>query len=194
MSVLRSCTTRQRSAGSSAARRPATRHNAPPLTSSSPQFCWAAAAELHAAEPRLAAAGYTLRIISVGQPAAARKFAAALTPPLPESLLFMDPDRAVYAALGLYSDMSRLFFSPATPAAVAARGPEGMAAMQKANTNYLRAGLPTPKLADTTQQGGLVVIDSSGAVSYAWRDAGTGDHAPISAVLATVEADKRASA
>ena len=129
----------------------------------------------------------------MGQPPAARKFAAALTPPLPETLLFMDPDRAVYSALGLYSDASRLFFSPATPAAMAARGADGLASLQKANTNYLRAGLPSPKLADTTQQGGLVVIDSKGSVSYAWRDAGTGDIAPISAVLAIVEADKKSA-
>ena len=57
--------------------------------------------------------------------------------------------------------------------------------------NYLSAQQSAPKAADAMQQGGLFVINSTGAVSYAWRDAGTGDYAPTEDVLAAVVADRQ---
>ena len=95
----------------------------------------------------------------------------------------------MYKALGLYSDLGRLFFSPSTPAALTRRGAAGAETLKSANANYFSAGLSAPKPADTTQQGGCLVVNSAGLVSYAWRDAGTGDFAPTESVLSAVMAD-----
>lgn len=133
--------------------------------------------------PRLAAAGFTLAIVGVGSPEGARTFAARLTPPLPVEVLFVDPGREVYRALGLYSGLARTFFNPATPKAIQARGLEGVKAAAK---NYT---MIAPKQSDDAlQQGGLLVVDAQGNVAYAWRDEGTGDHAPVAQVLAAVAA------
>ena len=64
-----------------------------------------------------------------------------------------------------------------------ARGLEGVKAAAK---NYT---MIAPKQSDDAlQQGGLLVVDAQGNVAYAWRDEGTGDHAPVAQVLAAVAA------
>ena len=143
-----------------------------------PRSCWEQAAALAAQKPALDAAGFRLVILGVGTPASGRKFASALTPPLDESLLFVDPERRTYAALGLYSGLARTFANAATPKALAARGLDGVKAAAK---NY--AMIAPPKPDDALQQGGLLVVDGA-AVRYAWRDEGTADHAPVGDVLA----------
>lgn len=119
-----------------------------------------------------------MAIIGVGTPESGRKFASLLNPPLPTDVLYVDPPREVYAALGLYSGLSRTFLNAATPRAIQARG---MDALKEATKNYTM--IPPPKWDDALQQGGLMVIAPNGEVAYAWRDEGTADHAPIQAVL-----------
>ena len=145
---------------------------------------WAAAAELQLARPVLDAAGARLVVISVATPAGGRQFCAKLTPPLPEANMFCDPNREVYSALGLYKGVARTFFTKATPEAINRRG---LDSIKLAATNYTM--IPPPQPADSLQQGGLLVVDG-GRTLYAWRDEGTGDHAPIEAVL---EACRRAA-
>ncbi len=120
--------------------------------------------------------------MSVGTPESARKFAALLSPPIPPSLVFVDPARALYAALGLYSGLGRTFANAATPRALRERGLDGIKAAAK---NYTM--LAPPKADDALQQGGLLVVDGP-RVLYAWRDEGTADHAPVADVLAAVAA------
>lgn len=109
--------------------------------------------------------------------------ASRLTPPLPASLLYLDPTRALYDSLGLYKGAARTFANPATPAALSARGWAGLAAVRDANANY-RPIEPVPGAAfeTYTQQGGVLAVDG-GDVVYAWRDGGTADHAPIGDVM-----------
>ena len=118
-------------------------------------------------------------VVGVGTPESGRKFSGLLNPPLPAELLYVDPERQVYSALGLYSGVGPTFLSPATPAALKARG---MDAVKEATKNYTM--IAPPKFDDALQQGGLIVVGPSGEVAYAWRDAGTADHAPVDAVLA----------
>ena len=118
----------------------------------------------------------------MGTPESGRKFCAALTPPLPEDVLFVDPSRELYEALGLYKGIARTFFNKATPAAIQARGLDGLKA---ATANYTMIAPPRPD--DALQQGGLLVVDGE-RVMYAWRDEGTGDHAPLAEVLAACRA------
>jgi hypothetical protein len=135
------------------------------------------AAALQRERPALTAAGYRLVILGVGVPESGRKFCAALTPPLAEELLFVDPECGVYAALGLYKGLARTFLNKATPAALKARGLDGV---KEAAKNYTM--IPPPKPEDALQQGGLLVVDGP-RVLYAWRDEGTADHAPVGEVL-----------
>jgi hypothetical protein len=116
--------------------------------------------------------------LGVGKPESGRKFCAALTPPLAEELLFVDPACGVYAALGLYKGLARTFLNKATPAALQARGLDGLKAAAK---NY--SMIAPSKAEDALQQGGLLVVDGA-RVLYAWRDEGTADHAPVEEVLA----------
>ncbi len=129
----------------------------------------------------MAAAGFKLVILGVGTPEGGRKFAGLLNPPLPVDVLYVDPERVVYRTLGLYSGLARTFFNAATPKAIQATG---LDAVKEAAKNYTM--IPPPKPDDALQQGGLIVVDGAGAVSFAWRDEGTADHAPIAAVLAAV--------
>jgi hypothetical protein len=147
------------------------------LTRRSPAPTQEQAAALQRARPALDAAGFRLVIIGVGTPASGRTFCAKLTPSLAETSLFVDPSREVYETLGLYKGLARTFLNKATPAAISARGTDGL---KEAAKNYTM--IPPPKGEDALQQGGLLVLDGA-SVLFAWRDEGTADHAPIDAVL-----------
>ena len=145
-------------------------------------MCWENSATLFSHKAALDAAGFRLVIVGVGLPASAKKFARLLTPPLPEEVLFVDPSRASYEALGLYKGMARTFLNAATPKALQARG---LDALKAATKNYEM--IPPPKADDALQQGGLLVLNGAD-VLYAWRDEGTADHAPVSQILAACAA------
>lgn len=126
--------------------------------------------------------GFDLRIIGVGTAEGGRKFAGLLNPPLPVDLLYVDPQRELYQALGLYHGYARTFFNKATPLAIQKRG---LDAVKEAAKNYTL--IPPPNgMDDGIQQGGLLVVGPLGEIAYAWRDEGTADHAPIEAVMAAV--------
>jgi len=127
--------------------------------------------------------GFRLVVLGVGTPASGRLFCSRLTPALPEASMFVDPQRRVYAALGLYSGFGRTFLQPETGRAVTAPGFGD--ALRAATKNYTMVAPPKPD--DALQQGGLLVLDGE-KVLYAWRDAGTADHAPLGDVLAAVAA------
>jgi hypothetical protein len=137
--------------------------------------------ELHAQLPKLQADGFNLVVISIGTVEKGKLFAGLLSPPFPESMLYLDASREVYAALGLYNGIARTFFNPATPKAIAAKG---LDLVREAAKNYT---LIAPSATDDAlQQGGLLVVGPTGNVTYAWRDEGTADGAPIEAVMAAV--------
>ncbi len=97
-------------------------------------------------------------------------------------MLFVDPSRASYEALGLYKGMMRTFANAATPKAIQERGLDSLKAATK---NYTM--IPPPKADDALQQGGLLVVNGKD-VLYAWRDEGTADHAPVAQILAACAA------
>ena len=123
-----------------------------------------------------------MAIVGVGLPASAKKFARLLNPPLSEDVIFVDPTRQSYEALGLYKGLARTFLNAATPKAIQERG---LDALKAATKNYEM--IPPPKPDDALQQGGLLVVNGA-QVLYAWRDEGTADHAPIAQILAACAA------
>lgn len=120
-------------------------------------------------------------VVSIGTVENGRRFASLLNPPLPQELLYLDPSRETYTALGLYHGVGRTFFNPATPKAIAAKG---LDSVREATKNYTLIA-PTV-MDDSLQQGGLLVVGPTGDVTYAWRDEGTADGAPIGEVMAAV--------
>ena len=139
--------------------------------------------DLHAQLPKLQEDGFNLVVISIGTVEKGKLFASLLNPPLPESLLYLDGSREVYTALGLYHGIARTFFNPATPKAIVAKG---LDAVREATKNYTM--IVPPVADDSLQQGGLLVVGPTGSVTYAWRDEGTADGAPIAEVMAAVRA------
>ncbi|RVX23356.1 hypothetical protein CK203_000730 [Vitis vinifera] len=92
--------------------------------------------------------------------------------PFPMDCLYADPDRKAYDVLGLYYGLSRTLFSPAS-AKVFSR----FESLQKALKNYTLEGTPDDK-SGVLQQGGMFVFKGK-QLLYAWKDEGTGDHAPL---------------
>lgn len=119
-------------------------------------------------------------VIGAGTPSSGKTFCEKC--PFPEESLFVDPERKVYAALQLYEGLSRTFFDPSTPAALQKRGLDGL---REGAKNYTM--IPPINMESALQQGGVFVFDGS-RVLYAWRDGGTGDHAPLEDILGALPA------
>ena len=94
--------------------------------------------------------------------------------PFPLDSLYADPERKAYNLLGLYYGIGRTFFNPAS-AKVLSRS--RFEALRKAVQNYTIEATPDDR-ASVLQQGGMFVFKGK-ELLYAWKDEGTGDHAPL---------------
>lgn len=112
--------------------------------------------------------------VGVGTSDKARILADQL--PFPSDSLYADPERKAYDVLGLYHGLGRTLFSPAS-AKIYSR----LDSIKEATKNYMLKGTPTD-LTGVMQQGGMFVFRGK-ELLYAWRDEGTGDHAPLDDVL-----------
>ncbi|KAJ0041194.1 hypothetical protein Pint_27846 [Pistacia integerrima] len=92
--------------------------------------------------------------------------------PFPMDCLYADPDCKAYNLLGLYYGIGRTFFNPKSVKVLSRFG-----ALQKAVKNYTIEATPDDKRG-VLQQGGMFVFKGKDLL-YAWRDEGTGDHAPF---------------
>ncbi|KAI4998165.1 hypothetical protein ZWY2020_053507 [Hordeum vulgare] len=136
--------------------------------------CWELASDLKKSMPKFESAGAKLIGIGVGTSDKARILADGL--PFPVDSLYADPERKAYDVLGLYHGLGRTLFSPAS-AKIYSR----LDSIKEATKNYTLKGTPAD-LTGVMQQGGMFVFKGKQLV-YAWRDEGTGDHAPLDDVL-----------
>ncbi|KAL6636982.1 hypothetical protein ACP70R_024554 [Stipagrostis hirtigluma subsp. patula] len=136
--------------------------------------CWELASILKDSMAKFDTVGAKLIAIGVGTPDKARILADRL--PFPLDSLYADPERKAYDVLGLYHGLGRTLFSPAS-AKIYSR----LDYIKKATKNYTLEGTPAD-LSGVLQQGGMFVFRGKELV-YAWRDEGTGDHAPLDDVL-----------
>jgi peroxiredoxin len=137
-------------------------------------FCsWELASELKEAKPKFDAAGVKLIAVGVGTPDKARVLAERL--PFPLDTLYADPERKAYDILGLYFGIRRTFFNSAN------RNLWSRFQSTKKETNYTITATPDDK-SGVLQQGGMLVFKGKQLV-YAWKDEGTGDHAPLDDVF-----------
>ncbi|KAK3149468.1 hypothetical protein QOZ80_3AG0217770 [Eleusine coracana subsp. coracana] len=136
--------------------------------------CWELASVLKESMEKFDSAGAKLIAIGVGTPDKARILADRL--PFPMQSLYADPERKAYNVLGLYHGVRRTLFSPAS-AKIYSR----LDSIKKATKNYTLEGTPAD-ITGVWQQGGMFVFRGKELV-YAWRDEGTGDHAPLDDVL-----------
>ncbi|MFS7973648.1 putative peroxiredoxin-like 2A/B/C, Thioredoxin-like superfamily [Helianthus anomalus] len=134
--------------------------------------CWELASTLKESKARFEAAGVKLIAIGIGEPKKARILAERL--PFPLDSLYADPERKAYNLLGLYYGIGRTFFNPAS-AKVLSRS--RFEALKKAVENYTLEATPDDT-ASVLQQGGMFVFKGK-ELLYAWKDEGTGDHAPL---------------
>nr|XP_020187303.2 prostamide/prostaglandin F synthase [Aegilops tauschii subsp. strangulata] len=136
--------------------------------------CWELASDLKNSMPKFESAGAKLIAIGVGTSDKARILADGL--PFPVDSLYADPERKAYDVLGLYHGLGRTLFSPAS-AKIYSR----LDSIKEATKNYTLKGTPAD-LTGVMQQGGMFVFKGK-ELLYAWRDEGTGDHAPLDDVL-----------
>ncbi|XP_076921792.1 thioredoxin-like protein AAED1, chloroplastic [Bidens hawaiensis] len=134
--------------------------------------CWELASTLKEAKARLESDGVKLIAIGIGEPKKARILAERL--PFPLENLYADPERKAYNLLGLYYGIGRTFFNPAS-AKVLSRS--RFEALKEAVKNYTIEATPDDR-ASVLQQGGMFVFKGK-ELLYAWKDEGTGDHAPL---------------
>ncbi|KAI3768238.1 hypothetical protein L2E82_18756 [Cichorium intybus] len=134
--------------------------------------CWELASTLKESIPKFESAGVKLIAIGIGEPKKAQIFAERL--PFPLDSLYADPERKAYNLLGLYYGIGRTFFNPAS-AKVLSRS--RFEALQKATKNYTIEVTPDDR-GSVLQQGGMFVFKGK-ELLYAWKDEGTGDHAPL---------------
>ncbi|GJN23446.1 hypothetical protein PR202_gb11095 [Eleusine coracana subsp. coracana] len=116
--------------------------------------CWELASVLKDSMEKFDSAGAKLIAIGVGTPDKARILADRL--PFPPESLYADPERKAK----IYSRLDSI---------------------KKATKNYTLEGTPAD-ITGVWQQGGMFVFRGKELV-YAWRDEGTGDHAPLDDVL-----------
>jgi len=136
--------------------------------------CWELASDLKNSMEKFESAGAKLIAIGVGTSDKARILADGL--PFPLDSLYADPERKAYDVLGLYHGLGRTLFSPAS-AKIYSR----LDSIKEATKNYTLKGTPAD-LTSVMQQGGMFVFRGK-ELLYAWRDEGTGDHAPLDDVL-----------
>lgn len=134
--------------------------------------CWELGSTLKEAKARFESAGVKLIAIGIGEPKKAQLFAERL--PFPLDNLYADPERKAYNLLGLYYGIGRTFFNPAS-AKVLSRS--RFEALKKAVKNYTIEATPDDR-GSVLQQGGMFVFKGK-ELLYAWKDEGTGDHAPL---------------
>ena len=134
--------------------------------------CWELASTLKESKERFESAGVKLIAIGIGEHKKARMLAERL--PFPLDSLYADPERKAYNLLGLYYGIGRTFFNPAS-AKVLSRS--RFEALRKAVQNYTIEATPDDR-ASVLQQGGMFVFKGK-ELLYAWKDEGTGDHAPL---------------
>lgn len=132
--------------------------------------CWELAKALKETKERFDSAGVKLIAVGVGAPNKARILAERL--PFPLDCLYADPDRRAYDVLGLYYGFGRTFFNPAS-AKVLSRFKE----LREATKNYTIEATPDDR-SGVLQQGGMFLFKGK-QLLYAWKDEGTGDHAPM---------------
>ncbi|PHU25316.1 hypothetical protein BC332_03648 [Capsicum chinense] len=132
--------------------------------------CWELAKALKETKERFDSAGVKLIAVGVGAPNKARILAERL--PFPLDCLYADPDRRAYDVLGLYYGVGRTFFNPAS-ATVLSRFKE----LWEATRNYTIEATPDDR-SGVLQQGGMFLFKGK-QLLYAWKDEGTGDHAPM---------------
>ncbi|KAK4360616.1 hypothetical protein RND71_019568 [Anisodus tanguticus] len=132
--------------------------------------CWELAKSLKETKERFDSAGVKLIAVGVGAPNKARILAERL--PFPLDCLYADPDRRAYDVLGLYYGFGRTFFNPAS-AKVLSRFNE----LREATKNYTIEATPDDR-SGVLQQGGMFLFKGE-ELLYAWKDEGTGDHAPM---------------
>lgn len=134
--------------------------------------CWELASTLKESISKFKAAGVKLIAIGIGEPKKARIFAERL--PFPLDSLYADPERKAYNLLGLYYGIGRTFFNPASAKVLSKSRFE---ALKKATENYTIEVTPDDR-GSVLQQGGMFVFKGK-ELLYAWKDEGTGDHAPL---------------
>nr|GEV29514.1 prostamide/prostaglandin F synthase [Tanacetum cinerariifolium] len=134
--------------------------------------CWELASTLEESLSKFEAAGVKLIAIGIGEPKKARVFAERLSFPLDS--LYTDPERKAYNLLGLYYGIGRTFFNPASAKVLTKSRFE---ALKKATENYTIEVTPDDR-GSVLQQGGMFVFKGK-ELLYAWKDEGTGDHAPL---------------
>ncbi|TMX01383.1 hypothetical protein EJD97_024595 [Solanum chilense] len=132
--------------------------------------CWELAKALKETKERFDSAGVKLIAVGIGAPNKARILAERL--PFPLDCLYADPDRKAYDVLGLYYGVGRTFFNPAS-AKVLSRFNE----LREATKNYTIEATPDDR-SGVLQQGGMFLFKGK-QLLYAWKDEGTGDHAPM---------------
>ncbi|XP_031275239.1 prostamide/prostaglandin F synthase [Pistacia vera] len=132
--------------------------------------CWELASALKEAKATFDSAGVKLIAVGIGTPNKAQILAQRL--PFPMDCLYADPDCKAYNLFGLYYGIGRTFFNPASVKVLSRFG-----ALQKAVKNYTIEATPDDKRG-VLQQGGMFVFKGKDLL-YAWRDEGTGDHAPL---------------
>ncbi|KAF5749689.1 Thioredoxin superfamily protein [Tripterygium wilfordii] len=136
--------------------------------------CWELASVLKEEKARFDTSGVKLIAVGIGTPNKARILAERL--PFPMDCLYADPDRKAYDVFGLYYGFGRTFFNPAS-AKVFTR----FESLQKAVKHYTSEATPDDR-SSILQQGGMFVFKGK-QLLYAWKDEGTGDHAPLDDVL-----------
>ncbi|GAB4849119.1 hypothetical protein Ancab_003927 [Ancistrocladus abbreviatus] len=137
-------------------------------------FCWEFASVLKESKPRFDSAGLKLIVVGVGTPEKACMLAERL--PFPLECLFADPECKAYDVLGLYSGFGRTFFNPASMKAFSR-----FDSLKKAVKNYTIKATPDGS-SGVLQQGGVFVFKGK-QLLYAWKDEGTGDHAPLDEIF-----------
>ncbi|KAK1433164.1 hypothetical protein QVD17_10070 [Tagetes erecta] len=134
--------------------------------------CWELASTLKESKARFESAGVKLIAIGIGEPKKARILAERL--PFPLDSLYADPERKAYNLLGLYYGIGRTFFNPASAKVLSKSRFESL---KEAVKNYTIEATPDDR-ASVLQQGGMFVFKGK-ELLYAWKDEGTGDHAPL---------------
>jgi hypothetical protein len=134
-------------------------------------FCYEQVVQLHREAEAFSKRGAALVIIGNGSPRQAAAFAKSLHLTIP---IFVDPSRATYRALGMARGGLRETLRPAT-----------VRHLFRALRGGFRQGWIK---GDPFQLGGVLVVLSDGRLAYEFASEDPGDHAPLPAIFAALEA------